>query len=134
VSLSFTSGSALMTASAHAFRNAGAIAQVAAVAESSSDALHPVAGTTTADAVNVVYANDRIYKSSGTAVCSTWVLQASLAEKQDRCGTRLPKHALTQAVGVTSGVVAAGSKTYAATASQVSPYAITQLVQVRPAS
>jgi hypothetical protein len=133
VSLSFTSGSALMTASAHAFRNAGAITQVAAVAEGSNDALHPVAGTTTADAVNVVLANDRIYKSSGTAVCSTWVLDAALVEKQDRCGTRLPKDTLTHAVGVTSGVVAAGSKRYAATANQVTPYAITQLVQVTPA-
>ncbi len=127
-----TSGNVL-TVHAVTVRNAGTVTHIATVGESTVDTTHPVTGTTTANALNLVFAGDRGYVSSGTASCSTFTLDSALNEKADACQAS-GNTALTSVVGVTPNLVAAGSKTYSATSSLASSYALTTLLQVEPKS
>ena len=94
----------------------------------STDAAHPVAGTTTEGGWNVVLASERIYVSGARP--SKWTLGTGLTERKDAGGYNYGSSALSQVVGDTGAPVPAGAKSYAAMASQASKYAVTALVNI----
>lgn len=126
--LTFSGSFSQMSGTASAYRGAATVRQVAHAAELSTDAAHPVSGTTTQGGWNVVLAADRIYVSGARA--STWTLDTGLVERNDFGGDNSGSSALSQAVGDTGAPVPAGATTYAATASQASKYAVTALVSL----
>ncbi len=97
--LTFSGAFSQMAGTASAYRGASTVSQVAHVAEQSTDAAHPVTGTTTAGGWNVVLASDRIYVSGARQ--STWTLGAGLVERKDAGGDNSGSSALSQAVGDT---------------------------------
>lgn len=127
-SFTFTGAFSQMGVHAVAYEGATTVTQVALTTETGSDAAHPVTGTTTATAVNLVMAGDRKYATG--AQPSTWMLDAALTERAEGAGPK-DGSAFSTVVGDTPTTVAAGAKTYAATASQTSGYAFTALIQVQ---
>ena len=126
--LTFSGSFSQMSGTASAYRGVSTVTEVAHVAELSSDAAHPVAGTTTNGGWNVVLAGDRIYVTAARS--SRWTLGTGLVERMDAGGDNSGRSALSQVVGDTGAPVPAGAKSYPATASQASKYAVTALVHL----
>lgn len=126
--LTFSGSFSEMAGTASAYRGVASVSQVAHLVETGTDAAHPVTGTTTGAGWNVVLGSERLYVSGARP--STWTLGAGLSERQDAGGFNSGKSALSQVVGDTGAPVPAGAKTYEATASQPSKYAITALVNL----
>ncbi len=131
-SFTFTAGGSVsqMGAALVVYRGAGTVDLIDIDSEASDDATHPVAATTTAEALNVVFAGDRKYATGATP--STWTLGQGLSEHGEGQGPKSGS-AFSMVIGDTVCHQVAGAKTYAATASQSTPYALTGLVQVQAA-
>jgi hypothetical protein len=115
-----------MSGTATAYRSVASADQVAHVVETGRDATHPVAAIPTEEGWHVLLVADRI--DQRRARPSTWTVDDALTERLDAGGSNEGRSAVSQAVGDTGAPAQEGGRSYEATASQASPYAVTALV------